>query len=233
MSYLENVFTSKINRKIKTIVELGSRDIIDAIALSKYYDATVYAFECNPDCLELCYKNFSTLDAHLQEKINIVPSAVTEDNGPITFYPFDKEKYDNIGASSMFKIDFSKRNSDDPDYGKPSPQKEITVSGIRMDTFLHNNYINKVDLLCMDLQGYELAALKSFGERIKDIHYLITEAAINSTYIGGTCFKDLKAYLESYGFEFVCHNRPHINVYSQIAGFSEFDCMFINTRFKD
>ena len=71
-----------------------------------------------------------------------------------------------MGSSSMLKIDFSLRNKDDPDYNRENPQKEIIVNGIRLDTFINENNINNIDLLCMDLQGYELNALKSLGNHL-------------------------------------------------------------------
>ena len=49
MSYLD--FVNKINKNnVKTIFELGSRDLDDAIKLHNYFKCKIYAFECNPDC---------------------------------------------------------------------------------------------------------------------------------------------------------------------------------------
>jgi FkbM family methyltransferase len=64
-----------------------------------------------------------------------------------------------MGISSMLKIDFTKRNIDDADYNRENPQFEINVEGTRLDTFLENNNIQNIDLLCIDLEGYELNAL--------------------------------------------------------------------------
>lgn len=58
MSYLDTVFTDKINKnEVSTIFELGSRDLVDANKLSKFYNSVVFAFECNPDCLKICEEN--------------------------------------------------------------------------------------------------------------------------------------------------------------------------------
>ena len=43
----------------------------------------------------------------------------------------------------------------------------------------------------MDLQEYELFALFSLGNHIKNVKYIISEATINSTYLGGTNFNQL------------------------------------------
>jgi len=62
MSYFD--FLDKINSKeIKIILELGSRDLLDAIKLINYFeDSKVYAFECNNDCLIECNKNYVNLE---------------------------------------------------------------------------------------------------------------------------------------------------------------------------
>jgi FkbM family methyltransferase len=233
MSYLDPVFTQNIKKPIKTILELGSRDLEDAKKLVEFYDADIYSFECNPDCLDLCYKNFAVFDPSISSRITIVPHAVCVSDDIVPFFPFDPTQYNNIGASSMLKIDFNRRSSDDPDFGRPNPQKMVSVSGIRMDTFCKDNFIEKIDLVCIDLQGYELEALKSFGECLRNVHYIITEASINSTYEGGANFNDLRSHLESFGFKFICHNKPIRDYHlMQIHGFSEFDCLFENPHFS-
>ncbi len=116
---------------------MGSRDLIDAIKLLDYFSTSkIYAFECNPECLIECNKNICNLDERQKEKLTLVNKAVSLTNGEVKFYPFDLQKYNNMGASSMLKIDFSNRNKNDPDYNRPCPQKEIKVKGISLDTFI-------------------------------------------------------------------------------------------------
>jgi FkbM family methyltransferase len=227
MSYFD--FLKYIDKKnIHTIFELGSRDLQDAVKLSKYYDCKVYAFECNPDCLVDCYRVKSTLDPDTLSKIELVEKAVSITNGPVNFFPFDLSKYDNKGSSSMYKIDFSTRNLSDPDYNRENPQKEVIVEGIRLDTFLENNGLNHIDLLCIDLQGYELNALKSLGKYLHSVDYIITECSIQSTYAGGATFTELMSYLSEFGFEYKRSNNFG-SAYPDLkrTGFSEFDTLFV------
>jgi len=122
MSYFD--FLHKINcNQVKTIFELGSRDLIDATKLLDFFkdDCKVYAFECNPDCLIECNKNLYNLTEDKKKKIVLIDKAVSVINGDVSFYPFDLQKYNNMGASSMLKIDFSLRNKDDLDYNLPNP----------------------------------------------------------------------------------------------------------------
>ena len=55
MSYFS--FLHLLKYPINTIFELGSRDLVDAIGLLKYYKkSNIYSFECNTDCLIECHK---------------------------------------------------------------------------------------------------------------------------------------------------------------------------------
>jgi FkbM family methyltransferase len=160
MAYHE--FKDKINKTdIRVIFELGSRDLLDAIQLATDYQSMVYAFECNPDCLRECHKNIVLLSSDIADRIHLIDKAVSITNGPVSFFSFDLEKYNNMGASSILQIDFTKRDVSDPDYNRENPQKEVTVIGTRLDTFIQKENIPKIDLICIDLQGYELEALKS------------------------------------------------------------------------
>ena len=76
--------------------------------------------------------------------------------------PFDLSIYNNMGSSSILEIDFSIRNKNDQDYNRGKVQKEIEVNGIRIDTYMENNNIQNIDLLCIDLQGY-VTNYKSMG----------------------------------------------------------------------
>ena len=229
MSYYD--FLNKIDiSKVKTIFELGSRDLVDGIKLLDYFEASkVYAFECNPDCLVECAKNLASLEDDKRKRVLLVDKAVSITEEDVTFYPFDLQKYNNMGSSSMLKVDFSLRNKDDPDYNMSNPQKEIIVNGIRLDTFMNKTQIDTVDLLCIDLQGYELNALKSLGEYLYKVKYIITECSIVSTYTGGATFNELNHYLSNYNFEYASSNTfgetyPDLS----LKGFSEFDALFIN-----
>jgi FkbM family methyltransferase len=191
---------------ISTIFELGSRDLIDGIFLLDHYtDSKCYSFECNPDCLIQCRKNFLSLSDSQKDSLVLVEKAVCLKDGEVSFYPFDLDKYPNMGASSMFKIDFSRHASPkDQDFNRPNPQKEITVEGVRLDTFINTHNVGTVDLICMDLQGYELNALKSMGDHLSNVQHIVTECQIKSVYVGGVGFWQLEEYLREFGFIYNC-----------------------------
>lgn len=224
-------FLDKIDsNQIKTIFELGSCDLTDAIKLLNHFQSSkIYSFECNNDCLIECYKNLNNLEEEKKKRLVLIDKAVSINNGDVIFYPFDLKKYNNMGASSMLLIDFSLRDIKDHDYNKKNPQTKIIVDGVRLDTFIDENHIDNIDLLCIDLQGYELNAIKSLGNHLHKIKYIITECSIVSTYINGATFKELNEYLTNYNFKYVSSNKFGKNFPDlSLKYFSEFDALFIN-----
>ena len=229
-NYLEDIFKNNIDKnKVKIVFELGSRDLIDSIKLQKYFNCKVYSFECNPDCLTICKTNYNKLNEITKQSIKLIDFAVSTVDGYIKFYPFDLNKYNNMGASSCLKIDFSNRCKWDADYNRPNPQKEIIVPSVRLDTILTSYKINNIDLLCMDLQEYELVALYSLGDHIKNVKYIITEATINSTYQGGVNFTELYDYLKKYNFVYICSDEFKYDLpNNNIIGYFYFNVLFMN-----
>lgn len=233
-TYTNPIFTKYISyENILTIFEIGSRDLIDSIAMLNEYSTTnkIYSFECNPVCIEKCNKLYNTLPDIVKDKVNIIPKAVSLENGPISFMMVDENLMDNCGASSIYEIDFSNRNKNDPDRDRSSVQKKITVDSIRLDTFCNNNNITNIDLIAMDLQGYELNALKSLGPLLQNVKYIITETCVVSTYKGGCNFKELYVLLSRNGFKYIVSDKYGNNIPpDNIKGWSEFNCLFINSK---
>ena len=232
MSYFDDIFCKNIVKDcVSTIFEVGSMDLRDALGLYRYYQCPVYAFECNPDCISECSKTRSTFSTEENNAIHLIQKAVSEKNGTVVFHPFDIKKYNNMGSSSLLKVDFGKREPWDPDYMRENPQVDILVDSVRLDSFMVDSGIEKVDLICMDLQGYELYALMSMGDHIQNTKYIITETCIQSTYTGGSTFKDIHEYLTTKGFKYTCSNRfgtafPDMT----LKGYSEFDALFVNCK---
>jgi len=172
---------------IKIIVEAGSRDCLDAIKLRQYYKgSTVYAFECNPESIEVCKKNIKGTD------IILIKKAVSNKNGKAKFYATDMDLSTdkNIGASSLL----FHRNQ------KTYIQKQIEVDTIRLDTWMNEIGIEEIDLLCMDLQSAEPLALEGLGEKIHTIRYIISEVATVSYYHGDILKLEFLKLMEGYGF---------------------------------
>lgn len=181
-----------VNRlSIKTIVEAGSRDAQVSITLSRYFpDAKLFAFECNPQAIEICKKNILG-----KKNIHLIEKAISDNCGHIDFYSVDLEASPskNLGGSSLYQIN--------PDYPYDNiVQRKITVEAVTLTSWKHSQNIDTIDILWMDLQGAELKALHGLGEGIRKVKFIYTEVSFMEIYNNQPLFDDLNQYLSNNGF---------------------------------
>jgi FkbM family methyltransferase len=178
------------------IFDIGSRDCAQSIEFYKYFpNSKIYAFECNPNTLEICRQNIKLYN----DRITLIEGAVCDYNGTIKFFPINQEKTvttwkdGNPGASSIFKSN-----------GKYTVetyiQDEITTQCHRLDTVMDKYNISKVDIIWMDLQGAELLALNGLGNHLHNVRYIHTEVSYKEMYSGQVMFKELNDFILSYNF---------------------------------
>lgn len=181
---------------IESIVEIGSRDGLDAITLASTFGSPVTAFECDPAQYIATAEN---VRASGLSGITVLPYAVTDKNEPITFWQVDTSTYNVPGTSSMFEVNFDNRQNSDVDAGHAGIQRAVTVEGARFDSL----GIPAPTLLAMDVQGAEVLALKGFGALLGKCKYIVTEAERVPSYKGGNSFKELDRFIRSQGFTLV------------------------------
>jgi len=88
-------------------------------------------------------------------------------------------------------------------------------------------------MLCIDLQGYELNAIKSLGENLHRVKYIITETSIENTYTNGATFEELNQYVSQFNFSYVCSNEfNHTFPDMSRKGMCEFDVLFVNMSYN-
>jgi len=179
------------------IFDIGARDCEQSIEFYQQFpQAKIYSFECNPNTLPLCRKNIEPY----QDRIQLIEGAVTDYDGTITFYPIDQEKTvttwqdGNPGASSIYKANGTYEVEQYVQYA-------IDASCHRLDTVMTANGIERVDIIWMDLQGAELLALRSLGDRIHQVRYVYTEISHRPIYDGQVLFDELHRFMLENGFE--------------------------------
>lgn len=169
-TYLKKPFL--IDNDITVIVEAGARDLNDSIQLAKHYTkANVYAYECNPLTIDTCKENLSKSNV---QNICFNPYALGETEGELEFFPY---VLGNSGASSFLKrLDYEN--------GQISLPEKIKVCTLKNEMERYN--IDHIDLLAMDVQGFELNILKGLGDKIQRVRYVIIEEPkpiINTKYL--------------------------------------------------
>jgi len=190
-----NYITDKSKEYI--IFDIGSRDCEQSIEFYKTFPkAKIYAFECNPNTLDICKRNIQAYS----DRITLIEGAVCDYDGDITFYPIDQKNTvttwadGNPGASSLFKS-----NGKYP--VEKYVQNEITVVAHRLDSVMKKYNIPRVDIIWMDLQGAELLAVKGLGKHLDTVAYIHTEVSHKEMYTGQVMFSELNNFILSKGFQ--------------------------------
>jgi FkbM family methyltransferase len=195
-NYWDNIFLKHLQiDNIKTIFEVGARYGDESIKLKKTFNnSVVHSFECNPKTIDICKMNLDNINNIFFNNFGL---GEKEDNLP--FYSYIRN---NDGASSLLKrIDFD--------------NTQIQTGFIKIKTlenYTKNNKIQNIDLLCMDVQGYELNVLKGAGNFIKNINFIIMEEpkpiintlylpnGIHSKYINSPTSQEIKIFMKEQGF---------------------------------
>jgi len=195
------------------ILEIGSRDALDAIDLHTRFKCYIYAFECNPTAIELMNENINYHNIE-NNKIKIVDYAINNlNNDNLDFYP---TIIDNIGASSIFKLSKNSNNQEVIEHTNRHSQKHIKVKSIRLDDWIkkYNINFNKIKMLCIDLQGNELKALESLSNYINSIEIIICEAQYKKCYDNSCLFYEIYDYLLKYNFICLNYNQNNNKAFS-------------------
>jgi FkbM family methyltransferase len=135
------------------IVEVGAFNGDDTHTYSQMKNSKVWCFEPVPELYEHLTYRFKE-----NKNVFVINRAVSDFNGKAKF------NIANIASSSLYKLSqFGIENT------RIRFVEEIEVDVIRMDTFIAEYNIDKIDYLHCDAQGNDLKVLKSFGNKISII----------------------------------------------------------------
>lgn len=182
----EDLFYFKSNYKGNILFDIGSNHGDFAIYLSKNFN-TIYAFEPDLKNYHIIQKNLflnGISNCHLYDW---AISNKNENNVP--FYILEADGHHSLGkvSTSQYK---------DTAY----------VNAIRLDGFIKNNFINKIDLLKVDVEGFELEVFEGLGE------------FLNKKYIDTIFFEISKVPLQS-----ISQTASNIGNYLVNHGYRIFD----------
>lgn len=189
---LEYVDHSELNGE--SIVEVGSRDALDAIWFSELFQTKVIAFEASPQQILECQNNI--FNSSVSNSVTLVPWALNDQDEDLTFWEVDLAAYPNAGVGSLFEIDFTNRVTTDEDRNKAPVQKPVIVKSVRWDSL----GLDAPKLLAMDVQGAEQKVLSGFGNSLHSIKYITLESEPVPSYSGGTSTREVDQYLRKMGF---------------------------------
>ncbi len=178
----------------RVILDIGSRDLDQSIEFNAVFNgAKIIAFEPNPPQYDICLAK-----SQQYENIRVEQLAISNNNGVLDFYV----THGNIGASSLLK-------PMNVPFASTQEFTKISVPSVRLIEWLEENEVENVDIMWLDTQGVELDALKSMGDRIKQVKFIHCEAAEQAYYEGHLLKNDLVNFLEENGFELIFINEAY------------------------
>lgn len=179
----------------RTVIDGGANIGQFARAMAETFPAArVVSFEPHPTAAARFRTNLASC-----ARVRLVEAALGSHDGTVTFHP---QTYDL--ASSVLP-------AADAGAGALAP---IEVPVGRLDTLLADEPLDGPVLLKLDLQGYELEALRGAPETLGRSTHVLFETAFRPGYVGEATFEDLYDLLRAAGFRFL---RP-VDVLRDAAG---------------
>ena len=201
------------------VLDVGSYDLSDSIFLTTRFGSSVIAFEADPSNLIKCQTAYNSESEKVRQKIQIDSRFLGAESQTIEFYKIDPEKYGNSQASSKYKLDFSDRLRDDPDYGLKEVQIKVEVESVRYE----NTQYPAPHSIFMDIQGSELDALVGFGKKLNSVQNIVLETSLKNSYIDSSNFLDVDNFLSESGFTFKRSSRHGSKKPKQVKSPKSFD----------
>lgn len=176
------------------ILDIGSRDLDQSIEFNSVFgNAQIIAFEPNPPQFDICFEKSKPY-----QNIRVEQLAISNTNGTLDFYV----THGNVGASSLLK-------PMNVPFASTQAFTKISVPSVKLGEWLDANNIGVVDVMWLDTQGVELDALKSMGEKLKQVKFIHCEASELPYYEGHLLKTDLVNFLEENSFELIFINEAY------------------------
>ena len=177
------------------IIDCGAHDGADSVELARILGGTVHAFEPVKEIFERLKKN-----AAPYANIKCYSLALGNVNGIQSFYVSEGG---SDASSSLLKP--QEHLIDHPDV---SFDRQIQVATKKLDQWAKDENIGAVDLLWLDMQGFELEMLKASPQILSTVKAIHTEVSVKKTYDGVPLYSEFKEWLEAQGFKMVIEAIP-------------------------
>ncbi len=168
---------------VKTIFDVGANIGFVTFQFKKRFpEADIYAFEPNPYVFEELKKSY---DSDFQVHPNMM--GVGDVNGELEF-----NVNFNTGTSSFLEAGAYHRANQ----ARRIKERHLTKV-VTLDDFCLSQNIQHVDILKMDIEGYELKALQGSKELLsrQAVGIIYTEVTLVSSYVGQPLFHEITEFL--------------------------------------
>ncbi|HEX4142757.1 MAG TPA: FkbM family methyltransferase [Pirellulales bacterium] len=194
----------------RTIIDLGANvGQFARAANSAFPEATIYSVEPNPDVVALLRSNLADIS-----QLKVIATAIGDIDGEIEFHCSPQTQTSSVLRHASKNGHENCANGD---------TRTIVVPIQRLDSLFAEVTLPSPVLLKLDLQGYELAALKGGKELLQQVEYVVVEAVFEEFYVGEPHFEAIWEYLRAAGFTML---RPMAFLCDRQGAISQTDVLF-------
>ncbi|MDO9374773.1 MAG: FkbM family methyltransferase, partial [Ferruginibacter sp.] len=170
------------------IIDCGAHDGSDSIELAKLFrKACIHSFEPVRNLHERLARNVKEFP-----NIHIHRIALSDENGIRRFYISEGQS----DASSSLLPPASHLI----DHPSTLFSAEVMVNTLTLDTWAQTHGITQIDMLWLDMQGFEMKMLQASQTILSTVSVIHTEVSTRETYRGVALYPELRAFLEALGF---------------------------------
>lgn len=189
----------KYNVHPKGVLHVGANVGEEAVQYEEQGIKNVVWIEANPDIFKTLVNNVS----HLGHKtFNICAG---DENKETTFHIAN-----NSGqSSSVLPLGTHAKNHPNVKY-----THDITVRMWKIKDFLsceYDDHLKDIDFLSMDIQGFEMQALKGMGDLLNQFKWIYLEVNREEVYKGNGLARDIYKYLAQFGFKLKVEHYTRAN----------------------
>lgn len=170
------------------IIDCGAHDGADSVELASILGGHVHAFEPVPSLFDRLLSRTKTFG-----NIHCYNVALSDETGDQYFFVSEG----GSDASSSL-LEPKEHLLDHPD---TMFSKKIKVKTLKLDDWAIQQKLLQVDMLWLDMQGFELQMLKASNLILDSVSVIHTEVSTKETYKGVILYKEYKDFLEKKGFQ--------------------------------
>ena len=179
----------RVAPEIKTVIDGGANIGQFARAATETYPAaSIFSFEPLPAAAAQFRRNLVD-----RPQVRLIQSALGSGDGTVVFHPNEYSQSSSaLPQTAMHARSFSQDKQLTP----------IEVPITRLDTFASGKALAPPILIKLDLQGFELEALKGGPELLRRTEFVLAETVFEPMYEGEPLFADILSFMNAAGFAF-------------------------------
>lgn len=185
LSDLNHIFRDK---RVETVLDVGANIGFVTHQFRKMFPAAkIYAFEPNPNVFEVLAASYQA-----DKSVQVLNCGVGDVECRLSF-----NVNANTGTSSFLKATEYHHKHQARKLLDPIDVEVLTLNG-----FTASKGLLHIDILKLDIEGYELKALQGASRLLKQhaIDAIYTEVSLVPQYVGQPLFHEISSYLEGYGY---------------------------------